>query len=87
MQPPKRTSNMDDGEGSRVLKSWEPHVRNTAPYQNKSAIQDLQSFPGGASGEEPACQGRRHNETPGWEDPLEEGMATQSVFLPGEFLG
>ena len=23
----------------------------------------------------------------GWEDPLEEGMATHSVFLPGEFHG
>ena len=23
----------------------------------------------------------------GWEDPLEEGMATTPVFLPGEFRG
>ena len=23
----------------------------------------------------------------GWEDPLEKGMATHSVFLPGEFHG
>ena len=23
----------------------------------------------------------------GWEDPLEEGMATHSVFLPGESYG
>ena len=23
----------------------------------------------------------------GWEDPLEEGRATHSVFLPGEFHG
>ena len=23
----------------------------------------------------------------GWEDPLEKGMATHSVFLPGEFNG
>ena len=22
----------------------------------------------------------------GWEDPLEKGLATHSVFLPGEFL-
>ena len=23
----------------------------------------------------------------GWEDPLEKGMETQTVFLPGEFHG
>ena len=23
----------------------------------------------------------------GWEDPMEKGMATHSVFLPGEFYG
>ena len=33
---------------------------------------DEQGFPGGTSGKEPTCQNR------GWEDPLEEGMATQS---------
>ena len=26
-------------------------------------------------------------QTLGWEDPLEEGMATHSVFLPGESGG
>ena len=26
-------------------------------------------------------------ETLGWEDPLEKGMATYSVFLPGESHG
>ena len=26
-------------------------------------------------------------QTLGWEDLLEKGMATTSVFLPGEFLG
>ena len=25
--------------------------------------------------------------SPGWEDPLEEGMTTHSVFLPGESHG
>ena len=42
-------------------------------------------FPGGASGKESACQFRRHNETQirslGWEDPLEEEMATHSSIL------
>ena len=42
-------------------------------------------FPGGASGKEPDCQGRRHNERRvrylGREDSLEEGMATHSNIL------
>ena len=38
-------------------------------------------FQGGASGKEPACQCRRQEMqvgSLGWEDPLEEGMATYS---------
>ena len=42
---------------------------------------------GCASGEEPTCQCRRHKRPLGWEDPLEEGMATHSRFLPGESHG
>ena len=42
-------------------------------------------FPGGTSAEEPTCQFRRHQETwvrsLGWEDPLEEEMATHSSAL------
>ena len=41
-------------------------------------------FPGGASGKEPAYQGRRHKRCiwpPSWEDPLEEGMSTHSSIL------
>ena len=41
-------------------------------------------FPGGTSGKEHACQCRRHEtQVPslGWEDPLEEGMATHSSIL------
>ena len=41
-------------------------------------------FPGGASGKEPAFQCRRYEtlvQSLGWEDPLEEGMATHSSIL------
>ena len=44
-------------------------------------------FPGGASGTEPACQCRRCKRrckrvwSLGWEDPVEEGMATPSSIL------
>ena len=40
--------------------------------------------PGGASGKEPTCQCRRHEmwvQSLGQEDPLEEGMATNSNIL------
>ena len=41
-------------------------------------------FPGGTSGKEPARQCRRQRDSVrslGWEDPLEEGMATHSSIL------
>ena len=41
-------------------------------------------FPGGANGKEPACQCRRQEmcvQPPGWEDLLEEGMATHPSIL------
>ena len=45
----------------------------------------MRGFPSGTSGKEPACQCRRLKETwvrsLGWEDPLEEGMATHSSIL------
>ena len=56
-------------------------------------------FPNGASGKEPSCQCKRVGDAgsiPGWEDPLEEGMATHSSILswriswteePGRLLG
>ena len=38
--------------------------------------------PGGTSGKDPACQHRRcRARSPGWEDPLEEEMATHSSVL------
>ena len=52
-------------------------------------LTDHQVFPGGASGKEPACQYRRHKrcgfdpwvQSLGWEDPLEEEMATHFSIL------
>ena len=42
-----------------------------------------------ASGKEPACQSRckRRVVSLSWEDPLEEGRTTTSVFLLGEYHG
>ena len=36
-------------------------------------------------GKEPACNAGDRIFSLGWEDPLEEGVAPASVFLPGEF--
>ena len=41
-------------------------------------------FLGGATGKEPTCQCKRYEmevQSLGWEDPLEEGMATHSSIL------
>ena len=47
-------------------------------------------FPGGASGKDPTCHCRKHEtRVPSLsrENPLQEGMATTPVFLPGESHG
>ena len=38
-------------------------------------------FPGGADGEEAACNAGDQVQSLGWEDPLERGMATHSSIL------
>ena len=39
---------------------------------------------GWLSSKESACNAGEVGTIPGWEDPLEEGMATTPVFLPGK---
>ena len=50
----------------------------------KQLVYHIMGFPGGASGKEPACQCRRETRVRslGWEDSLEEVMATHSNILP-----
>ena len=58
-----------------------------APLQHFCCI--LWDFPGGASDKESACQCRRHEtwvRSLGWEDPLEEGMATHPSILAWRIL-
>ena len=38
-------------------------------------------FPGGSAGKESACNAGDLDLIPGWEDPLEKGMATHSSIL------
>ena len=49
---------------------------------------NMSAFPGGASGKESTCQGRRLGETQvrslGWEGPLEEGMQPLSYSCHGQ---
>ena len=47
-------------------------------------------FPGGSVGKESTCKAEEQEmwvQSLGWEDPLEEGMATHPSILPGESLG
>ena len=41
----------------------------------------LEGFPGGSDGKEAACKAGNLGLILGWEDPLEEGMATHSNIL------
>ena len=41
----------------------------------------FQGFPGGSAGKESACNAGDPVRFPGWEDPLEEGMATHFSVL------
>ena len=55
--------------------------------QEKHCPQSLGRLPRGTRGKEPACQCRRHEtwvRSLGWEDSLEEGMATHSNILAWE---
>ena len=44
-------------------------------------------FPGDSDGEDFVCNAESQAQSQGQEDPLEKGMATTPVFLPGEFYG
>ena len=54
-------------------------------YKKQAADLLVHWFPDGTTGKEPACQCRRCNrlgfDPLGWEDPLEEEMATHSSIL------
>ena len=62
---------------------------NSDQFEVRTVWQSLQwctmrGFPGGTSGKEPECQYKRHaTQVPslGWEDPLEEVMATHLNIL------
>ena len=66
-------------------KEWQPApVVFPENFMDREAWQAEVIFPGGTSGEEPACQYRRPEtwvQFLGQEDPLEEGMATRSSIL------
>ena len=63
------------------------------PNNNKSlTVPEYQiwDLPGGTRGEEPAYPGRRlrvRDSIPGWQDPLEESVATHSSILAWRIHG
>ena len=56
-------------------------------WRLNSSSGDPIGFPGGTNGKEPTCQCRRLKPvwSLGWEDPLEESMATHSSILAWKF--
>ena len=69
------------------IKGDEQHKRNRLYFTWALGLKTFtikKGFPGGASSKEATCQCRRQETQvsfPGWEDPLEEGMATHSNIL------
>ena len=45
------------------------------------SLRSLVGFPGGSDGKESVCMQETQVQSLGWEDPLEEGMATHSSIL------
>ena len=81
-------SQVSSGTGHRGSSALHGKELKSEPQKSESKFiqRDTQSvgFPGGASGKEPTCQCRRRKtwvQSLGWEDPLEEGMATHSRIL------
>ena len=63
-------------------------VRNFPWRRDRLPTPVFLGFPGGSDGEESACNaGDLGSILEGQEDPLEEGMAVHSRFLPGESHG
>ena len=54
---------------------------------NGITIVILGGFPGGSDGEESACNTRHRGSIPGWDDPLDKGMTTQSSILAWRIPG
>ena len=65
--------------------SWFFNYKNGYLKAHRNIVYIIEGFPSGASGKEPTCQCRKYNETQvqslGWEDPLEESMATHFSIL------
>ncbi len=61
-----------------------PLIGVLIPFTLKVTTDFKWGFPGGTSGKEPACQCNRHEiwvQSLGWEDSLEERIATHSSIL------
>ena len=65
------------------------YIRPNRRYEimriNGNNYMGIRGFPGGSVSKASACNAGDLGLIPGWEDPLEEEMATHSSFLTGEF--
>ena len=79
---PLQYSRKSHGQKSLVVYSqWYPkRVGHDIVTKNNNNIQ--WGFPGGSDGKNPPAMQETWGQFLGWEDPLEEGMATHSNILP-----
>ena len=79
------------GESTREWQAWDQTLCFWGDVSLLQVFQSLAGFPGGASGEEPACQcgrGKRCGFSPCvWKIPWRRKWQPTPVFLPGESPG
>ena len=82
--PPLRGLGILFSPGDWTQADWQQSSRLSAlqPVMIRTALPWTEGFPGCSEGEESAYSGGDALLSLGWEDPLEEGMATHSIILP-----
>ena len=73
-----KESTCNAGDPRPQFDSW---VRKFPWRRDRLPTPVFLDFPHGSDGKEPACNEGDLGLIPGWEDPLEEGMATHSSIL------
>ena len=73
-----KESTCNAGDPRPQFDSW---VRKFPWRRDRLPTPVFLGFPHGSDGKEPACNEGDLGLIPGWEDPLEEGMATHSSIL------
>ena len=73
--------------GSHCREVWVLLNSDECQQMNSETLWRNEGFPDGPVVKNPPAMQETQGQPLGWADPLEEGMATHSVFLPGESYG